>query len=57
MAKIVETIIIVKLSQLVRDNEPGTTAPAVFTELPATVEQVVQELVGKDVVVEVEKAQ
>lgn len=54
MAKIEETIFVVKLSRLVRDH--GAAAPKDFDELPATIEQVVQELVSSDVVVEVERA-
>lgn len=54
MAKIEETIFVVKLSRLVRDHGPAS--PAVFDELPSTIEQVVQELVAGDVVVEVERA-
>lgn len=54
MAKIEETIFVVKLSRLVRDH--GTASPPDFDELPVTIEQVVQELVSSDVVVEVERA-
>ena len=56
MAKIEETLFVVKLSQLVKDK--GTAAEKTgYDELPATIEQVVQELVASDVVVEVEKVQ
>lgn len=54
MAKIQETIFIVKLSQLVRDHDAGS---AEFGDLPATLEQVVQELVPGGVIVEVEAAE
>lgn len=54
MAKIEETIFVVKLSRLVRDH--GISSPPDFDELPVTIEQVVQELVPSDVVVEVERA-
>jgi hypothetical protein len=54
MAKIEETVFVVKLSQLVRDND--TTDRTGFDELPKTIEEVVQQLVSSDVVVEVEKA-
>lgn len=54
MAKIQETIFIVKLSQLVRDGDQATGQ---FGDLPATLEQVVQELVPGGVVVEVEAAE
>jgi hypothetical protein len=54
MAKIVETVFVVKLSQLVKDSQD---APSVgFDELPNTIEEVVQSLVASDVLVEVEKA-
>jgi hypothetical protein len=53
MAKIQETIFVIKLSQLVRDRGgDGNT----FSDLPATLEQVIQELVPSDVIVEVEQA-
>jgi hypothetical protein len=55
MAKIQETIFVVKLSQLVRDK--GTDVEQTgFDDLPATLEQVIQELVASDVIVEVEQA-
>lgn len=55
MAKIVETIFVVKISQLVKDtiNEAKTTG---FEDLPSTLEEVVSGLVPKDCVVEVEQA-
>lgn len=53
MAKIQETIFVIKLSQLVRDRGgDGNT----FSDLHTTLEQVIQELVPSDVVVEVEQA-
>jgi hypothetical protein len=54
MAKIEETVFVVKLSQLVRDNDNAERTG--FDELPKTIEEVVQQLVAADVVVEVEKA-
>lgn len=55
MAKIEETVFVIKLSQLVRDK--GDIAEKTgFDDLPATIEQVVQELVASDVLVEVERA-
>lgn len=54
MAKIEETLFVVKLSRLVRDR--GDTADSTgFEELPDTIEEVVQQLVASDVIVEVEK--
>jgi hypothetical protein len=55
MARIEETIFVVKLSQLVKDK--GDTAEKTsYDDLPETIEQVVQELVAGDVIVEVEKS-
>lgn len=56
MAKIEETIFIVKLSQLVRDRGDVSEKTG-FDELPRTIEEVVQQLVADDVLVEVEKAE
>lgn len=55
MAKIVETVFVVKLSQLVRDN-PLDVESTGFDELPKTIEEVVQQLVASDVLVEVVQA-
>jgi len=55
MAKIVETVFVVKLSQLVRDN-PADVDSTGFDDLPKTIEEVVQQLVPADVIVEVDKA-
>jgi len=56
MAKIKETIFVVKLSQLVRDNPTSVDATG-FSELPKTIEEVVQQLVASDVLVEVIEAE
>jgi hypothetical protein len=53
MAKIVEEIIIIKLSKLVKDD---VVSGIVTNDLQAALEQVAQELVGDSVIVEVEKA-
>jgi len=55
MAKIQETIFVIKLSQLVKEKS-DKLANTGFDNLEETLEQVVQELVAKDVVVEVERA-
>lgn len=55
MARIEETIFVVKLSQLVKDRSDLAEKTG-FDDLPATIEQVVQELVASDVLVEVERA-
>ncbi len=55
MAKILETIFLVKISQLVKNSNQDTLQEG-FEELPATLEEVVAGLVSNDCVVEVEKA-
>lgn len=54
MAKIVEDIIVIKFSRIVKDN--AESAPAVPDEHIAALEQVAQELAGDSIVVEVERA-
>jgi hypothetical protein len=53
MAKIVEEVVVIKLSKLVKD---GANAGIVTADLQTALEQVAQELVGDSVIVEVEKA-
>ena len=53
MAKIVEDIVIIKFSKIVKDSESGDEI--VNSDLQSALEQVAQELVGQAVVVEVEK--
>ena len=53
MAKIVEEIILVKLSKLVKDGE--TVADISNNEIESALEQVIQELVGDSVLVEIER--
>jgi hypothetical protein len=53
MAKIVEEIVIIKLSKLVKDD---VVSGIVTDDLQTALEQVAQELVGDSVIVEVEKA-
>ena len=52
MAKIHEEIIVVKISKLVKDSD---TAQGVGEEMSATLEAVIQEMVGDSAVVEVIK--
>jgi hypothetical protein len=52
MAKIVEEVVVIKLSKLVKD---GANAGIVTADLQTALEQVAQELVGDSVIVEVEK--
>lgn len=54
MAKIVEEVIIIKVSKLVKDSADGSSI--VSDETIAGLEAVAQELVGDGAVVEVEKA-
>lgn len=54
MAKIQEELIVIKLSKLFKDNDTGVAALA-DAEISASLEAVVQQLVGDDVIVEVIK--
>ena len=54
MAKMVEEIILIRLSKLVRNDEQ--TTEILTTESQAELEQVAQALSGSGVLVEVEKA-
>lgn len=53
MAKIVEELIVVKLSKLVK-NEQDSDIKLASNDTVAALEQVVQELVGDNIIVEVE---
>lgn len=55
MAKIVEDIVIIKFSRIVKDSNQDPD-PALTNEHIAALEQVAQELVGEAVVIEVERA-
>jgi hypothetical protein len=55
MAKIVEDVLVIKFSKIVKDNDSGTAGIAV-AEVQSALEQVAQELVGDSVVVEVVQA-
>jgi hypothetical protein len=52
MAKIVEDVVIIKFSKIVKDSETETAGIAGH-DIQAALEQVAQELVGDNVVVEV----
>jgi len=54
MAKMIEEVIVIKLSKLVKDGDPSNTIAD--GEIQAALEQVAQELAGNGVLVEVEKA-
>ena len=55
MAKIHEEIIVIKLSKLVKNDQ--TAGALVGQETVAALEAVVQELVGADIIVEVDSSQ
>jgi len=54
MAKIVEDVLVIKFSKIVKDSEEGSSIAN--TDVQAALEQVAQELVGSGVVVEVVQA-
>lgn len=56
MAKIIETVFLVKCSQLIKDSD-STPNDQDWDSLPSTIEQVVQELVSGGVLVEVQRAE
>jgi hypothetical protein len=55
MAKIIEDVIVIKFSKIVKNSDDETSAIA-GTDVQQALEQVAQELVGNGVVVEVERA-
>jgi hypothetical protein len=55
MAKIIEDVIVIKFSKVVKDSESDATGIA-GPDLQQALEQVAQELVGDGVVVEIERA-
>lgn len=55
MAQIVEDVIIIKFSKIVKSSEADVPA-IVGQEIQQALEQVAQELVGDSVVVEIERA-
>ena len=55
MAKIVEDVLVIKFSKIVKDSESDSSGIA-GSEIQTALEQVAQELVGDSVVVEVVKA-
>lgn len=55
MAKIVEDVVLIKFSKIVKDNDKEASALA-GTDVQQALEQVAQELVGDGIVVEVVKA-
>lgn len=55
MAKILEDVVVIKFSKLVKDSEKEVKLAS--AEIESALEQVAQELVGDGVVVEVERVQ
>lgn len=55
MAKIIEDVVVIKFSKIVKDSESEVSGIA-GSEIQQALEQVAQELVGDGVVVEVERA-
>jgi hypothetical protein len=55
MAKIIEDVIVIKFSKIAKDSESDSMA-IVSTDLQQALEQVAQELVGSNIVVEIEQA-
>jgi len=53
MAKIVEDIVVIKLSKIVKDSDDSVSI--VTADIQQALEQVAQELVGNNVVVEVDR--
>lgn len=53
MAKIHEEIIVIKLSKLVKDSDHLAQGTLAAADVSASLEAVVQELVGSDIIVEV----
>lgn len=55
MAKIVEEVLVVKFSKIVKDSNADSSS-LLNDDVQAAIEQVAQELVGESIVVEVVKA-
>lgn len=53
MAKIVEDVLIVKFSKIVKDNEGDEKTVIASRDIQQALEQVAQELVGDSIIVEV----
>lgn len=55
MAKIIEDVVVLKFSRIIRDND-SDPAPVITNDNIYALVQVAQELVGETVIVEVERA-
>ncbi len=56
MAKILEEVVVIKLSKLVKNDKDLAAGSLASDEIVAALEQVAQELVGDSAIVEVERA-
>jgi hypothetical protein len=57
MAKIVEDVVVIKFSKLVKDTDLDAAGAGIVTpDIQTALEQVAQELVDKSVVVDIERA-
>jgi hypothetical protein len=56
MAKIYEEVLVIKVSKLVADKE-SISKTIISNDVVENIEAVVQELVGENVIVEIEKAE
>lgn len=54
MAKIVEDVVLIKFSRLVKDG--AADSPLISEEVSSSIEQVVQEIVGDSIIVEIVRA-
>jgi hypothetical protein len=55
MAKIVEDVVVIRFSKIVKDSESGDSGIA-SADVQAALEQVAQELAGDNVIVEIVRA-
>lgn len=56
MAKIIEDVVVIKFSKIVKDHDKEETVRIAGKDVEQALEQVAQELVGDSIVVEVVKA-
>jgi len=55
MAKLKETLLVVKMSQAIKVDHEEDSSTLEFKELAASLEEIVQQLVGPGVIIEVER--
>jgi hypothetical protein len=55
MAKIIEDIVVIKFSKIIKDHDKEDSARIAGKDVEQAIEQVAQELVGDGIVVEVQK--